>query len=304
MLSATALITVLATLPFTSPQYEVKEEHDVVYAQADGFMKSAREEGKGQFGEIIPQLWKKKTLDLDMDIYTPEGDNLAQRPLLLMMHGGSFLFGNKEEKGQTAWCKHFASLGYVAVSINYRIGFHLKKKEITQAELWAMDDANAAISYLLSREDLKINPEWIFAAGTSAGGITALNIAFRKPEHKIKAIACLWGSMENPEDLKNSRTAILSYQSEHDPVMPYGAGYPFQKKEGAAWPPSWLYSHKMYGTGAIYGKAQEAGLRVEHHPVPGNLHRLHIGNDGEFTPIFYEIQDRMAEFFAEEIGKL
>ncbi|MBR5404038.1 MAG: alpha/beta hydrolase [Bacteroidales bacterium] len=290
---------VLATLPFTTPQYEVRVERDVVYSEARGFWASADEEAGLPFGKMISKLGKQRQLTLDMDIYMPEGDSCASRPLLLMLHGGSFFFGNKEEKGQSAWCRHFASLGYVAASINYRLGFNIKKKDIERAEEYAVEDAEAALQYLLSREDLRIDPGNVFGAGTSAGASTVMVLALKPGAPRIKAVCSLWGSLHDLSALENSGTAILSYQSVKDPVMPYGEGYPFTKKDGALWPPSWMFIKKMYGTGAIHKRALELGLRSEHHPIEEAGHRLHIGPDGSFTPLFYEIQDRMATFFAE-----
>jgi acetyl esterase/lipase len=292
---------VMAALSFTTPQYQVKVERDVVYAHVSGFWASAQEEEGFAVGKMMGKLSHKRPMDLDMDIYLPADDD-GPRPLLLMLHGGSFFFGNKEEKGQSAWCEYFASLGYVAASINYRLGFNIKKKDIAQAEQFAIEDADAALRYLLSREDLRINPDWVFAAGTSAGASTSMALAFMPGAPRIRAVCCLWGSVHDLSALENAGTAILSYQSVQDPVMPYRAGYPFTKKEGALWPPSWMFIKKMYGTGAIHEKALELGLRSEHHPIQEAGHRLHIGPDGEFTPVFFEIRDRMASFFAQEMG--
>ena len=162
-----------------------------------------------------------------------------------------------------------------------------------------MEDAEAALRYLLSREDLRIDPGKVFGAGTSAGASTVMVLAMKPGAPPIRAVCSLWGSLHDLSALENSRTAILSYQSVKDPVMPYGEGYPFTKRDGALWPPSWMFIKKMYGTGAIHKRALELGLRSEHHPIEEAGHRLHIGPDGNFTPLFFEIQDRMATFFAE-----
>lgn len=300
-----ALITTLAILPFTTPKFEVTVERDVVYAQAEGFWTHAPVGERGTVGDLAPELLKTRPLDLDMDIYLPDGDKSKQRPLLLMMHGGSFFVGNKEEKGQAGWCEYFASLGYVAVSINYRLGFRPSRKDIAAAELRALEDADAALDYLLAREDLRIDPDRIFAAGTSAGAMTALRLAFRPPgKHPhIKAVANLWGAVHDLSVLQYSDTPILSFQSPNDPVMPYGRGYPFQSGKGKFQPPTRIFIEVMYGTRAVHERAIELGIRTEHYPCPEPRHRLHIGDDGDYTPRFYEIRDRMVEFFASEMTR-
>ena len=113
-----------------------------------------------------------------------------------------------------------------------------------------------------------------------------------------------WGSVHDLGVLEQGSAAILSFQSPDDPVMPYGQGYPFRTAKRGNWVPSQWFSEPMYGTGAIYERAKELGLRAEHHPCPEPRHRLHIADDGTFTERFYEIRDRMATFFAEELTPL
>ncbi len=294
-----AMITLLATLPFTTPKYEVTVERDVVYAQAEGYRKEAREDVKNALPVSLSQ-GKMQTLDLDMDIYLPKDDKSEKRPLLLVMHGGSFIFGHKEEKGQVGWCEYFASLGYVAASINYRLGFSLGKKSYNEAENRAVEDADAALKYLLGRDDLRIDPDCIFAAGTSAGAIIALRLAFRPDgaHPRIRAVGNFWGSVQDLSVLENAKTPILSFQSTTDPIMPYNGGYPFKK---AGWGPSQLFAPYMYGNKAIHDRAVKLGIRAEHHPCIGHGHRMHMDKEGNYTIVFYEIRDRMAAFFAEEM---
>ena len=296
-----SLLLMSLLMPGTVPKYEVTVEQNTVYATAEGYWSHAPVGEKRTVSRLLPQLGRMRTLYLEMDIYLPQDGGASSRPLLLMMHGGSFFVGHKEEKGQVAWCEYFASLGYVAASINYREGYHPVRRDIAAAETRALEDADAALRYLLSREDLRIDPDYIFAAGTSAGAILALNLAFRPAgDHPhIRAVANLWGSVHDLKLLENSDTAILSFQSEHDPAVPYREGYPFRTGEKGVHLPTQWFSEEMYGTLAVYERARELGLRVEHHPCPETGHRLHIGPDGEFTPRFYEIRDRMAAFFAE-----
>ena len=295
-------------LPFTEPAYDVTVEKDVTYATAMGYYTHAPIGDKGSTFKLLFHSGIPKPVTLEMDIYKPAGAPEGPRPLLLMMHGGSFFIGNKEEPGQAGWCRYFASLGYVAVSINYRLGFHALKKEIRQSELRALEDADAALEYLLAREDLHIDPKRVFAAGTSAGAMTALNLAFRlygdKPMKevtprlpagfRIRGVANLWGSVQDLSVLENARTPILSFQSTADPVMPYDFGYPL------GWAGK-LLSAPMYGTHAVHEKALELGLRAEHHPCPEPGHRIHLDDALEYTPRFYEIRDAMAVFFAGEM---
>ena len=302
-------LTVALMLPFTAPTYEVTVERDVPYAAAMGYWSHAPVGDKKATGRLLLHAGRRKPLTLEMDIYTPVGDDSdAKRPLLLMMHGGSFFIGHKDEPGQAGWCRYFASLGYVAVSIDYRLGYHASRNEFREAELRALEDADAALDFLLRREDLRIDKDRIFVAGTSAGAITALNLAFglygdkpmdrvkplRDKDFRIRAVANLWGAVHDLSILENASVAILSFQSEKDPMVPYDYGYPMGKTGR-------LISDPMYGTHAIYEKALEIGLRAEHHACPEARHRLHLDDEMKETPRFYEIRDAMVKFFAEQM---
>ena len=295
-------------LPFTTPAYEVTVEQDVPFATAQGYYTHAPVGDKGATIKLLFHSGIPKPVTLEMDIYQPAGAPDTHRPLLLMMHGGSFFIGHKAEPGQAGWCRYFASLGYVAVSINYRLGYHARKAEVREAEYRALEDADAALDFLLRREDLRIDPDRIFVAGTSAGAITALNLAFllygdrpmgpvkprRTRDFRIRAVGNLWGGVHDLSVLENASVPILSFQSENDPVMPYDFGYPLGL--GGR-----LLSDPSYGTHAIYEKAVAIGLRAEHHPCPEARHRLHLDDAMQYTPRFYEIRDAMVRFFAEEM---
>lgn len=281
---------------FTVPSFEVAVEENVVYGTAEGYWSSAPVEAQRNLLKLIQNARHLRTIELKMDIYTPEGDDSPSRPLMLMMHGGAYLFGNKNELGQTGWCQYFASLGYVAASIDYRLGFQLNKESVSRAEQAAVEDACNALLYLLGRSDLRIDPERIFLAGTSAGGTTALTVAYDPPIEnvpwRIRAIGDLWGYTHDLGVLENGNIPILSFQSERDPLVPYREGYPLHNRRVV---------DKAFGTLAVYEKASELGITCEHHPCPEKRHMLHLDKKMNFTPRFYEIRDRMAAFFAEEM---
>ena len=284
-------------LPRTIPAFEIAVERDVPYSTADGYWSHAPVGKVWASVRLFFRNFRPKPVTLDMDIYKPSGDGAEKRPLLLMMHGGSFFFGDKEEAGQAGWCRYFASLGYVAASINYRLGFHAGKKKFRRAEQRATEDADAALGYLLGREDLRIDPDRVFVAGTSSGAITALSLAFRREGRRICAVGNLWGSVHDLSVLENASSPILSFQSVNDPVMPYDGGYPIKALSLV----TQLFIDRMYGTHAIHEKALSIGLKSEHHPCEERRHRLHLDDEGRYTPRFYEIRDAMVKFFAEQM---
>ena len=283
-------------LPFTVPGHEVRAEADVVYARVRGHW---CEEPVGKpFHTPLRAIRTLRTrpLDLKMDICVPADEPQASgRPLLLMMHGGSFLFGNRKEAGQAAWCRYFAALGYVAASIDYRLGFLPSRKGLLRAEQNATADAGQALQYLLQRTDLGIDPQRVFLAGTSAGAIIALNLAYGLKQNncQIRAVGDFWGYVRDLSVLDNARVPILAFQSEHDPVVPFDRGYPIKAK---------LFSKEVYGTKATIERAQKNGIPCEFHPCPEKHHRLHLDRENRLTPRFYDIRDAMARFFARTMA--
>lgn len=298
MIKLLVLFSMLGPLQYTTPQYEVAVEEDVVYTTVNGYWNEALPEPEA-IGKLGMKSARMKPLDLDMDIYVPEGDLSEKRPLLMLMHGGAFFVGSKTAPWHVEWCRYFASLGYVAVSVNYRLGFKLvDKKEISLAEERALEDADTALAFLLARKDLRIDADRIFVAGTSAGAMTALRMAFRPRDGhpRIRAIGNLWGAIHDLSLLEQASVPILSFQSVRDPVVPYAEGYVFPKLK---WLPSKLFYAKMYGTYAIHQRALELGIRSEHHPVEDPRHHIQYDEEGHLTPVFYEIRDAMALFFAQ-----
>lgn len=236
------------------PLYKVKVTSNVEYARADGYWTSYPDEDKG-FAEIYTQrlsdLVKMEDQSLRMDIYEPLDSSANRHPLMLLIHGGAFYNGDKQDETYVKWCRHFASLGYVAVSLNYRMGFLPYKNAIDCAGYRATQDANAALRFLLHHaKKYRINPDWMFTWGTSAGAITALNVAFmndkNRPESvtkegkirklapnytetfRVRAVANMWGAVHDTTILANSRTAVISFHGDADGIVPYGYGIPFK----------------------------------------------------------------------------
>jgi poly(3-hydroxybutyrate) depolymerase len=122
---------------------------------------------------------------LVMDVYEPEGDTTSMRPVVILEHGGSFIFGDKTD--MTRWCLLLAKKGYVAVSIQYRLypvfvlGYP-DSTDIMDTAIKAVGDMKAAVRYF--REDaetanqFRADPAHIFIGGYSAGAVAALHAAF------------------------------------------------------------------------------------------------------------------------------
>ncbi len=314
---------------YRQARYTVSKQSDIVYGYADGYWVSMPDTGFNSYGEMISEGLKhsfsKKTQCLTMDIYSPN-DDAPSHPLLMLLHGGGFYVGDKSDTAISLWCQHFASMGYVTVSANYRMGFLPTKKEITRTGFAAIQDAHAAMRYLVSNANkYQIDTSLLFIGGCSAGSITSLNLAFMSNQDRptavigkrrnageiessgnnldatfhIKAIANMWGALTNLNMMKNSRTDIISFHGDADQVVPYDNGYPFSdisKRLGKR------MFDRMYGSLQIDRRANELGLRSQLHSFPGEGHSLYNHADGSWNEHnFAFIRDKMVQFFFTEI---
>jgi acetyl esterase/lipase len=126
--------------------------------------------------------------DILLDVYMPveEGDNL--RPAVMCLFGGAFLAGSKDMRPDIlAWCDSLSHFGYVAIAIDYRIGFNPASGAggfgpahgMKRAAWRAVQDCNSAIDFLKENHEIyRIDTNQIFLLGNSAGSITAINTVF------------------------------------------------------------------------------------------------------------------------------
>jgi acetyl esterase/lipase len=97
-------------------------------------------------------------------VFTPAGHpDHEPVPAILLFHGGGWVVGSADWTFETA--RRFASLGVVAISVEYR----LSKGDVTPVE--ALSDTCAAFRWARSRAaSLNIDPKRVVGYGVSAGG--------------------------------------------------------------------------------------------------------------------------------------
>lgn len=116
-----------------------------------------------------------------LDIYTPpQTDTETKRPVIIWIHGGSFVIGDKTS--YEGLCIDYAKRGYVAITINYRLADHEVTKTDPEAPAiiqMAKADALAAVRWARANAaTYGINANAIVVAGHSAGAVTALYAAY------------------------------------------------------------------------------------------------------------------------------
>lgn len=383
---------------YQRPLYKTRVIKDIIYGQSEGYWTENGWDNAQSYTKIlfegIRNTINYRILPLKMDVYMPitqdnddGGESSQQHPLILFIHGGAYYVGDKADKAIVEWCNYFTSLGYVCASIDYRMGFFPTKEEIERAGYMAAQDANAAMRFLVHNADrYNIDPDNLFAAGCSAGAITALNLTFmsesdrpqssygygsdgrkalalaksrqsadndddtieekeddspsddskknnvkrlltqykqirtQRKQNKInkdnlgsltasgnainerfhiRAIANMWGAVNNLDELQNSRTDIISFHGNADKLVPYDKGYPFQDADNK------LGQHligNLYGSAAITARAQSLGLRASLNTFPNMGHAPHLNPDRSINRrVFNLIRDSITSFFYTEM---
>ena len=311
------------TWTYRDSVYEVRTDSDIVYGEALGYWTSYPDFG-ASFIKIF--LTKRlnlergmKDLNLSMDMYFPKDNGECSRPLLVLVHGGAFFNGDKTSIGFPEFARYFAGLSYVVASVNYRLGFFLNTDSVEKAGFRAVQDVDAAIRYIVHDGSYNVDPERVFVAGTSSGGITALNVAFMKDKdipqtakregrirsvnpgidetYSIRAVGNMWGAVNDLSILNGAKTSVISFHSTDDPIVPFGVGHPFKKYfliNEVIFP-------QMYGSDMItktLGGAPRAILK----PYNLSKHEIHIDDlsgEKKLNSRFYEIKDEMHKFFSD-----
>lgn len=238
------LFLIISEFSFSQRYYNevfdsVKVDYDVIY------------------GSSVTQAGVR--MDLKVDIFQPVGDTVKQRPLVLLAHGGFFLYGDKN----WFWpiCEELASHGFVAASMQYRLIDDINGDSVwtpKRAVIDAVYDMKAAVRFfhkdVVEENIYRIDPENIFIGGYSAGAITSLHYAYATTPDDI----LMMGGIE-----------MIKYIRENNGV------------EGNSGNPG--YSEKVKGVINIAGSLFRALLVDENEPILFSVH----GTSDDIVP--YEV---------------
>ena len=135
--------------------------------------------------------------ELKMDLYQLAGnDTTSDKPVVIMLHTGSFLpaivngqpTGDKTDNAIVEMCERFAKKGYLAVALNYRLGWNpvstsedVRRSTLIQAAYRGLQDTKTAVRFLRKSVAEDGNPYGIgdkFAVGGfGTGGYLSLTLA-------------------------------------------------------------------------------------------------------------------------------
>jgi alpha/beta superfamily hydrolase len=175
--------------------------------------------------------------NLEMDISFPTNDTIPRcgRPLVVVLYGGAFMAGNKEDGQVQQLMKDFAQRGYVAIAPNYRLGMFQTERQINcnvsglfniewnclnaqdtiewyRAYYRAVQDAKGAIRYMIAHKDsFQIDPDNVFITGFSAGGFVALGAALLDHPSEWNAFSLAVDTAKSPNTIYDNG-CVKKYQ--------------------------------------------------------------------------------------------
>ena len=123
--------------------------------------------GSGTFASVDPthkDLAYAEVSDTQkLDLYIPTSGT-GPFPVVIMVHGGGFMFGDKADGAGLTGVDQLLAAGYAVASINYRLSGEAQYP----AQIY---DAKASVRFLRANaEKYNLNPEKFGAWGASAGG--------------------------------------------------------------------------------------------------------------------------------------
>ena len=166
------------------------QENNVLYSQNYSVIAAS------QGIPYVPTGASPQVPALVFDLYEPAGDTVAERPLIIMLHTGTFLpiiyntnpTGMRNDVATTNICKSYAKRGYVVANLEYRLGWNPtaatqadRAASLMKAVYRAIQDTKSAVRFF--RKDYAITNQWgidtsrIILCGQGSGGWIALGYA-------------------------------------------------------------------------------------------------------------------------------
>jgi hypothetical protein len=220
---------------------------------------------------------------LEFDVFQPAGDTVAERPLIIYLHTGTFApiirngnaTGSRNDYATQVFCNQFAARGYVVANTDYRLGWNPYLEEqaergasLMKAAYRGIQDVKAAVRYF--RMDYEngntygIDTSRIIICGQGTGGwiATCLNSVnqlselqlpkFLDPTTALPLIdTAIYGDWfgyggDNSLNMENHK----GYSSDHDMILNMG---------GAIGDLSWLEAGDK-PMAAVHGNQDETAL--------------------------------------------
>ena len=257
-----------------------------------------------KFADVVN--YQGAPVSLFLDAYEPTGDTSARRPVIVWIHGGGFRTGSSRTQSYiVTYSTEFAKRGYVCLAIDYRLrsGTDMPTQESElPAEQDAAADCNAAFDWIRTNALIyRIDTNWMFVAGGSAGGRAASVFSFHEGPDTNVCTGCTSAILTNGVNLVPpvgwNRTGLIAN------AVLWGSPEPVMR--WYALDPGDLPTVIIHGTADatiayqnaldLYAGLTGAGVATELNPLVGYGHTPTSANA--------QIIPWVANFFAQEWSK-
>jgi pimeloyl-ACP methyl ester carboxylesterase len=324
---------------FAVPKFTGVTRVERVYGYAPGYYasKPVDDMSASAYPAIIMSVLQDVTVNmfrdsilLDMDVYRPAIDSMVNRPLLVLIHGGAFVVGDKRDEFVISLATHYAQCGYVVASINYRMGYPFipgMYSQLERAIFRGVQDVRAALRYLSHhRDEFGIDPQKVILAGHSAGGFYSLLTTFKnegeewpsssqtlfgvrrelgcldcsgnnlKGHYRILGAVNMWGGITELDLIQpEEEVPVLLIHGTDDRIVPAGYDFPFARINPRL---TAFFTRRLYGSAPIYDHMRRLGMDVRYIPIPGGAHEPQ-NND---SAVYRMIRTETGSFMHEMIG--
>ena len=251
--------------------------------------------------------WYTADIDLTMDIYEGDGDTLTNRPVIIFMHSGGFFTGSHEADDMVALSNSSAKMGYVAVSIAYRLNYNLFSTYSAERAMYrGLQDLSAAVRYLREHHtDYGIDYNNIYIWGSSAGAFSGIHLSFMEEEDRMastfvnnfgwdpdlgcidcsgndfdhdrkpKAVIACWGGIFDLDWInEGDEIPVIMFHGVADSTVQFNEGYLFQNQFNLPW---------VYGSNLVYNKLDSLNIQSVLHAPEGMDHEYWGTYAGDWT---------------------
>lgn len=245
---------------------------------------------------------------LKLDFYDVEEDPLDKRPLLVVVHGGGFSVGQRDNPTEVKFSKTMAKMGYTVASISYRLtrkgketgfGCDCPTQEKLETIKMSGEDVLKALHFLKEKNELfKIDFDRVILIGSSAGAEAVVNLAYMRGsdlykdlpygELKFAGVVSFAGALLELESLTSENAVpTMFFHGIKDRLVPYDvAAHHYCEKDA----PGYL---KLYGSKAMADKLKELKVSYDLGIDPNGTH--------QWAGIPFSRTDTIASFIHEAV---
>lgn len=285
--------------------------------------------------DLARSMARRTEVPLHMDVYEPDVESPSLRPVVVFLHGGAFMFGDKRNSLQHTMTDYLVRRGYVVASVNYRLGISFGGLFSVERTIYrGVQDVREAMSYLIEHADeYRIDINQIYLSGNSAGAILSLTTAFMDADEvfdsvkkrigrddlgalepapnsdsekfDIAGVVSMWGGLIDTVVIteRDRDIPVLLFHGTADDIVPCESGLPFQVGFD-----SWLYdrlseSWRLYGSAPIYRHMQSMHMPVSYVAFPGYGHEPQQTDDGGVNENMATILDSTGVFLYSQVAR-